>query len=257
MHSSLDAVQCGVANANHHCSSTANVCTTAPSMHTRGGTYRANASTLPANHCAIHCRRPDLAALLLALLHAHFTALHFLQLAAQRHSQATLPARQALGKRVCDRIPLRHHARRRALFASYDLRASRPPTTSAACSSSPTTSPIAFGNCLRHLRVVHLPRHDYRARFRVRVPRLAPRAPCLLRPARQQAIYNVSGLLLIIHNVSHRVRHRPGRLKSPTAASPRRGACRRLHASGLPNQPAYTASGQPFTDLHLPHSYVC
>ena len=144
-----------------------------------------------------------------------------------------------------------------ALFASYDLRASRPPTTSAACSSSPTTSPIAFGNCLRHLRVVHLPRHDYRARFRVRVPRLAPRAPCLLRPARQQTIYNVSGLLLIIHNVSHRVRHRPGRLKSPTAASPRRGACRRLHASGLPNQPAYTASGQPFTDLHLPHSYVC
>jgi hypothetical protein len=171
-------------------------------MHTRGGTYRANASTLPANHCAIHCRRPDLAALLLALLHAHFTALHFLQLAAQRHSRATLPARQALGKRVCDRIPLRHHVRRRALFASYDLRASRPPTTSAACSSSPTTPPIAFGNCLRHLRVVHLPRHDYRARFRVRVPRLAPRAPCLLRPARQQTIYNVSGLLLPLSTTS-------------------------------------------------------
>jgi hypothetical protein len=32
-HSSLDAVQSGVANANHHCSSTANICTTTPSVH--------------------------------------------------------------------------------------------------------------------------------------------------------------------------------------------------------------------------------
>jgi hypothetical protein len=209
-----------------------------------------------------HCLRitaqstaDDLTSLLCSLLCYTLTSLLCTSCSLLR--SGTLEQPFLLGKRVCDRIPLRHHVRRRALFASYDLRASRPPTTSAACSSSPTTSPIAFGNCLRHLRVVHLPRHDYRARFRVRVPRLAPRAPCLLRPARQQTIYNVSGLLLIIHNVSHRVRHRPGRLKSPTAASPRRGACRRLHASGLPNQPAYTASGQPFTDLHLPHSYVC
>jgi hypothetical protein len=77
-HSSLDAVQSGVANANHHCNSTANICTTTPSMHTRGGTCRANASTLPASHRAIHCRRPGLAALLLALLHAHLIALHLL-----------------------------------------------------------------------------------------------------------------------------------------------------------------------------------
>ena len=110
MHSSLDAVQCGVANANHHCSSTANICTTTPPMHTCGGTCRASASTLPTNHRAIHCRRRDLAALLLALLHAHLTALQFLQLAAQRHSQATFPARQDLGKRVRARIPLRHRA---------------------------------------------------------------------------------------------------------------------------------------------------
>ena len=46
MHSLLDAVQSGVANANHHCSSTADICTTTPSMHTRGGTCRASASTL-------------------------------------------------------------------------------------------------------------------------------------------------------------------------------------------------------------------
>ena len=32
-HSSLDAVQSGVANANHHCSSTANICTTTPFVH--------------------------------------------------------------------------------------------------------------------------------------------------------------------------------------------------------------------------------
>ena len=61
----------------------------------------------------------------------------------------------------------------------------------------------------------------------------------------------------IIHNVLHHVRHLPGRLESPAAASPRRGACRRLHASGLRIKPAYTASGQPFTDLRLPHSYGC
>ena len=170
----------------------------------------------------------DLALPLCSLLDYTLTSLlctscSFLQHAAQRHSRATLPARQALGKRICDRVPLRHHVRRRALFASYDLRASRPPT---ACSSSPTTSPIAFGNCLRHLRVVHLPRHDYRARFRVRVPRLAPRAPCLLRPARQQTIYNVSGLLLIIHNVSHRVPFGIGPVGSRALPRPHLGEAR-------------------------------
>ena len=76
----------------------------------RGCTCRANTSTLACDHPAVHCRRPGLAALLLALLHAHLTALQFLQLAAQRHSQATFPARQDLGKRVRARIPLRHRA---------------------------------------------------------------------------------------------------------------------------------------------------
>jgi hypothetical protein len=33
MHSSLDAVQSGVANANHHCNSTANIYTTTPFVH--------------------------------------------------------------------------------------------------------------------------------------------------------------------------------------------------------------------------------
>jgi hypothetical protein len=154
-----------------------------------------------------HCLRitaqstaDDLTSLLCSLLCYTLTSLLCTSCSLLR--SGTLEQPFLLGKRVCDRIPLRHHVRRRALFASYDLRASRPPTTSAACSSSPTTPPIAFGNCLRHLRVVHLPRHDYRARFRVRVPRLAPRAPCLLRPARQQTIYNVSGLLLPLSTTS-------------------------------------------------------
>ena len=140
-----------------------------------------------------------------------------------------------------------HVRRRRALFASYDLRASRPPTTSAACSSSSTTSPIVFGNCLRHLRVDHLPRHDFRARFRVRVPRLAPRAPCLLRPARQQTIYNISGLLISLSSTSFIVfgigpvgsRALPRRHLGEARAG---GCTRRAYR-------IYTASGQPFTDL--------
>ena len=125
-----------------------------------------------------------------------------------------------------------------------------------------------FGTCPRCLRADHLPRLDLDAR---------PEYVCMvlcrafrassdpLRPAHPQTARGISNLLLAAHNVPHRVRHRPGRLKSPTKAPPRRGACRRLHASGLPNQPAYTASGQPFTglgrllqsDLYLPHSYVC
>jgi len=50
----------------------------------------------------------------------------------------------------------------------------------------------------RHLRGDHLPRHDFRARFRARVPRAAPRALCLLRPARQQTAHNISSSLLIV-----------------------------------------------------------
>jgi hypothetical protein len=89
--------------------------------------------------------------------------------------------------------------------ATCDAATSLPPTTCAPADRPqhqrlaphyPASSPIVFGNCLRHLRVDHLPRHDFRARFQVRVPRLAPRAPCLLRPARQQTIYNINGLLI-------------------------------------------------------------
>ena len=61
----------------------------------------------------------------------------------------------------------------------------------------------------RHLRGDHLPRRDFRARFRARTPRATPRHLCLLRPARQQTARNISGLLLIIHNISHRVRQLP------------------------------------------------
>ena len=142
----------------------------------------------------------ELASLLCSLLCYTLTSLLCTSCSLLR--SGTLEQPFLLGKRVCDRIPLRHHVRRRALFASYDLRASRPPTTSAACSSSSTTSPTVFGDCLRHLRVDHLPRHDFRARFRERVPRLAPSAPCLLRPARQQTIYNISGLLISLSSTS-------------------------------------------------------
>ena len=52
----------------------------------------------------------------------------------------------------------------------------------------------------RHLRGDHLPRRDFRARFRARTPRATPRHLCLLRPARQQTARNISGSLLIIQH---------------------------------------------------------
>ena len=177
----------------------------------------------------------------------------------------------------------------------------------------------------RHLRGDHLPRRDFRARFRARVPRATPpRALCLLRPARQQTAHNISGLLLIIHNISHRVRqlpaappsgpsssarlpraisrasatssaerplppttcapadhlqhqrlahlvihnilhrvrHLPGGLKSPVAAPPLRGACRRLHASGTRNphensQPLWPADHRPRLCANKPTPLPC
>ena len=150
----------------------------------------------PANHRAIHCRRPDLAALLLALLHAHLTALLFLQLAAQRHSRATLPARQDPGKRACARIPLRH----RAPFGTCNAHTSgaiapstAPPTS---CSHSKTIATDIRGIRPRHLRADHLPPHDACARCRARVPHLLMRARCLLPPARQQTIHTTNGSLM-------------------------------------------------------------
>ena len=87
-----------------------------------------------------HCLRitaqstaDDLTSLLCSLLCYTLTSLLCTSCSLLR--SGTLEQPFLLGKRVCDRIPLRHHVRRRALFASYDLRASRPSTTSAACSS--------------------------------------------------------------------------------------------------------------------------
>ena len=73
----------------------------------------------------------------------------------------------------------------------------------------------------RHLRGDHLPRRDFRARLRARVPGATPRALCLLRPARQQTAHNISGLLLIIHNISHRVRQLPAAPPSGPPSSAR------------------------------------
>ena len=73
----------------------------------------------------------------------------------------------------------------------------------------------------RHLRGDHLPRRDFRARLRARVPGATPRALCLLRPARQQTAHNISGLLLIIHNISHRVRQLPAAPPSGPSSSAR------------------------------------
>ena len=203
----------------------------------------------------------DLALPLCSLLDYTLTSLlctscSFLQHAAQRLSRAALPVRRAFGKRSRARVPLRH----RAPFATYTADASRPQWHHPHADRSMIRIDNVFGTCPRRLRADHLPRLDLDAR---------PEYVCMvlcrafrassdpLRPAHPQTARGISNLPLAAHNVSHRVRHRPGRLKSPTEAPPRRGACRRLHASGLPNQPAYTASGQPFTDLHLPHSYVC
>ena len=207
----------------------------------------------PANHRAIHCRRPDLAALLLALLHAHLTALLFLQLAAQRHSRATLPARQDPGKRACARIPLRH----RAPFGTCNAHTSgaiapstAPPTS---CSHSKTIATNIRGIRPRHLRADHLPPHDACARCRARVPHLLMRARCLLPPARQQTLHTTSGLLISLSTTSFTVfgicpagSRAPPR---PHLCEARAGGCtRRAHET---NTKPRSLSGQRTTDLGL------
>ena len=172
----------------------------------RGCTCRANASTLACDHPAVHCRRPGLAALLLALLHAHLTALQFLQLAAQRHSQATFPARQDLGKRVRARIPLRHRAPFDTCKADTCGPIAPSPTPPTSCSHSKTIATDTRGIRPWHLRAYHLPPHDPCARFRARVPRLLMRARCLLPPARQQTIHTTNGSLM---HGSHHPPHPP------------------------------------------------
>jgi hypothetical protein len=180
----------------------------------------------------------DLASLLCSLLCYTLTSLlctscSFLQHAAQRHSRAILPVRHAFAKRLRARVPLRH----RAPFATYMARASRPwaPSTRRSLDDHDRQR---LRHLPRHLRADHLPRLDFGARPKhicIVLCRAFRASSDPLRPARPQTARDTSNLLLVAHNVSHRVRHRPGRLKSPTEAPPRRGACRRLHASGLPN----------------------
>ena len=93
----------------------------------------------------------------------------------------------------------------------------------------------------RHSRADHLPQHEFRARLQAQVHRLLVRAHCLLLPARQQTSHTTNGLLT---HGSHHPPHPspcsaspPGRLKSPAAAPPLRGACRRVHASGTRKHP--------------------
>ena len=138
----------------------------------RGCTCRANTGTLACNHRAIHCQRPGLAALLLALpLSPHCsllcsllcTSCSFLQRAAQRHSRATLPVRHALGKRFCARVPLRHRAPLSAPFATYKAHASRPPPRTAHRHHPHAAHSMidnVSGTRSRHLRADHLPRLD-------------------------------------------------------------------------------------------------
>ena len=166
----------------------------------------------------------DLALLLCSLLDYTLTSLlctscSFLQHAAQRHSRATLPVRRAFGKRSRARVPLRH----RAPFATYMAGASRPQWHHPHADRSMIKIDNVFGTCPRRLRADHLPRLDLDAR---------PEYVCMvlcrafrassdpLRPAHPQTARGISNLLLAAHNVSHRVRHRPGRLKSPTEAPP-------------------------------------
>ena len=138
----------------------------------RGCTCRANTGTLACNHRAIHCQRPGLAALLLALpLSPHCsllcsllcTSCSFLQRAAQRHSRATLPVRHAFSKRFCARVPLRHRAPLSAPFATYKAHASRPPPRTAHRHHPHAAHSMidnVSGTRSRHLRADHLPRLD-------------------------------------------------------------------------------------------------
>ena len=176
---------------------------------------------------------PCRGAALLGVVELPMPSCSFLQHAAQRHSRAILPVRHAFAKRLRARVPLRH----RAPFATYMACASRPwaPSTRRSLDDHDRQR---LRHLPRHLRADHLPRLDFCARpehICIVLCRALRASSDPLRPARPQTARDTSNLLLVAHNISHRVRHRPGRLKSPTEAPPRRGACRRLHASGLPN----------------------
>ena len=188
----LATVQCAVAAADHNCCNTAFHYTTQHTSELRRRIRRADtiASAHDSPRGAFRCSSP-----------------HCLPFCSAQRS----PCCSACCEDCCTAAPSRRPSSSARLpstvsssNATCDAATSLPPTTCAPADRPqhqrlaphyPASSPIVFGNCLRHLRVDHLPRHDFRARFQVRVPRLAPRAPCLLRPARQQTIYNINGLL--------------------------------------------------------------
>ena len=194
LHSLLATVQCAVAAADHNCCkcNTAFHYTTQHTSELRRRIRRADtiASAHDSPRGAFRCSCP-----------------HCLPFCSAQRS----PCCSACCEDCCTAAPSRRPSSSARLpstvsssNATCDAATSLPPTTCAPADRPqhqrlaphyPASSPIVFGNCLRHLRVDHLPRHDFRARFQVRVPRLAPRAPCLLRPARQQTIYNINGLL--------------------------------------------------------------
>ena len=192
LHSLLATVQCAVAAADHNCCNTAFHYTTQHTSELRRRIRRADiiASAHDSPRGAFRCSSP-----------------HCLPFCSAQRS----PCCSACCEDCCTAAPSRRPSSSARLpstvsssNATCDAATSLPPTTCAPADRPqhqrlaphyPASSPIVFGNCLRHLRVDHLPRHDFRARFQVRVPRLAPRAPCLLRPARQQTIYNINGLL--------------------------------------------------------------
>ena len=136
---------------------------------------------------------PARTAFLFALLNAHHVAQHVVKIAAQRHLRGDhLPRRdfrarfrartpRATPRHLCLLRPARQQTARNISGSLLIIQHHLPSCSATACGTSEWT--IFPGTT------------SARDLFQVRVPRLAPRAPCLLRPARQQTIYNINGLL--------------------------------------------------------------
>jgi hypothetical protein len=165
------------------------------------------------------------------------------KIVAQRHLRGDHLPRRDFRATSEHGFELERHVRRRDIFASYDLRASRPPATSAARSSLssiishrvrqlPAAPPSGPSSSAR------LPRAISSASATSSAARPLPPTTCA--PADHLQHQRLAHL--VIHNILHRVRHLPGGLESPAAAPPLRGACRRLHASGTRKHPKLTAS---------------
>ena len=148
---------------------------------------------------------------------------------------------------------LERHVRRRDIFASYDLRASRPPATSAARSSLssiishrvrqlPAAPPSGPSSPAR------LPRAISSTSATSRAARPLPPTTCA--PADHLQHQRLAHL--VIHNTLHRVRHLPGGLESPGClrrpgplGRPCRGGSTRKH----PKLTASQASEPPTSAL--------